>query len=320
MLPCSIVIACHHFMFAFIYLSTQFLFKINFFTKHVSRSWLHPLLSFRRLFEWHVVTFSLLLVLAFSNTLIWTLPFYLLVSSFVFWEIIFLGIVWIILEVWTMFGTSAAAGPSIYGYVVRLFFLFVILTYQTVYLHWACLSTPAQANSLRAMGDSNFWFWQYVWLSVIALSLYFLDCVVCVLPLVYSALYSWNNDIIQALLNICFPFTQIYVGKVVHTEMTNVIRYTIFWVTLLSYKLWFGYYFIVNPIVIPTLELYDDYMNFEHVSGLKTMVLLFVWSFPHFLVYLIDLSIWYAVWASVCGGVNALLDRQGAIRSARNLR
>lgn len=36
------------------------------------RSWLHPLLSMHRIFEWHILTFSLLMFWAFSNKLVWT--------------------------------------------------------------------------------------------------------------------------------------------------------------------------------------------------------------------------------------------------------
>jgi callose synthase len=35
------------------------------------RSWLHPLLSLHRVFEWHVITFTLLMAWSFSNQLVW---------------------------------------------------------------------------------------------------------------------------------------------------------------------------------------------------------------------------------------------------------
>ena len=75
--------------------------------------------------------------------------------------------------------------------------------------------------------------------------------------------------------------------------------YIWFWLTLITFKLWFGYRYIVSPVVTPALTLYDDYINFEKLTFLKTGSLVVVWWFPHFMVYLIDMSIWYSVWAGV---------------------
>ena len=63
------------------------------------RSWLHPLLSVHRVFEWHTISFTLLMAWAFSNQLVWTYAFTFQVASFIFWEITFLGILWTCLEV-----------------------------------------------------------------------------------------------------------------------------------------------------------------------------------------------------------------------------
>jgi 1,3-beta-glucan synthase subunit FKS1, domain-1 len=63
------------------------------------RSWLHPLLSVHRVFEWHTITFTLLMAWAFSNQLIWTYAFTFQVASFIFWEITFLSLIWTCLEV-----------------------------------------------------------------------------------------------------------------------------------------------------------------------------------------------------------------------------
>ena len=45
------------------------------------RSWLHPLLAFHRLSEWHIVAFQILSMLAFSRHLLWDWP-YALKSKF----------------------------------------------------------------------------------------------------------------------------------------------------------------------------------------------------------------------------------------------
>lgn len=284
------------------------------------RSWLHPLQSFHRIFEWHVITFTLLASLAFYNALVWRVSFLLLVGSFVFWEMNFLAILWTCLEVWTVFPTDSLSGPAIYGYLLRLLAGYTVLIYQTIYYHWAFRLDAANEGSMRAMGDNNFWWWQYLWLSLFALALYFLESFLCWVPKVYSFVMTWNNDIVQALLNILYPFSQLYVGKSIHTSESETGVYISFWLTLIAFKLWFGYRYIIFPISVPTIELYDDYMNFPEVGFLKTAVLMFIWWFPHFMVYLIDLSIWFSVWSSMVGGFRALVERQGAVRNCENVR
>jgi callose synthase len=284
------------------------------------RSWLHPLHSFHRIFEWHVISFTLLATLAFRNALIWRTSFALLVGSFVFWEINFLGIIWICLEIWTIFPTTSLTGPAIYGFILRLLAGYVILLYQSVYYHWASLSDVPEEGSTRALGDANFWWWQYLWLSFFALALYFVETIVCWVPKFYSFVMTWDNDIVQILLNILYPFSQLFVGKQIHTTQSDSLTYIFFWLTLISFKLWFGYYYIIFPITIPSIEIFDDYMNFPDVSFLKAVILMSVWWFPHFMVYLIDMSIWFSVWCAAVGGFHALLDRQGAVRKANDMR
>ena len=284
------------------------------------RSWLHPLYSFHRVFEWHVVTFYILATIAFGYQLVWTTNFALQVGSFVFWMINFMSIVWTCLEVWTVFPSASISGPSLCGYLLRLLAGFMVLVYQTIYFHWSFRTDVAEPDSLRAHGDANFWWWQFVWLSLVAESIYILESVFCWFPSIVSGLMCWNNDMVQALLNILYPLSQLYVGKRVHVSQGEVSYYILFWLTLLAFKFWFGFYYVILPVTVPTLELYDDYMNFLDVPFIKTAFLMGVWWFPHFLVYLIDLSIWYTVWGAGVGGFIALVDRQGAVRDAETLR
>ena len=285
------------------------------------RSWLHPLISMHRVIEWHVVTFTLLMSWAFANQLVWTYAFTLQVMSFVLWEITFLSIIWTCLEVWTLFPNTVISGPSICGFLIRLMAGYLALTYQTVYYHWSFRTDIDAPGGVKIHTvECNFWFWQYVWLSVFSSSIYFLESFLCWVPHVVSALMTWNNDVVQALLNICYPTSQLYVGKKIDVPIREVFAYIAYWMTLILFKLWFGYRYIVNPVTIPSLELYDDYMNYQKISFYKTGVLMFLWWFPHFLVYLIDLSIWYSCWSSLVGGFEALVQRQGAVRESKSFR
>lgn len=286
------------------------------------RSWLHPLSAFHRLFEWHVITFTILATISFHNALVWPVAYTLSIGSFIFIEINLLGLVWICLNIWTIFPSSSLTGPNISGYVLRLLVGYVILVYQAIYFHWAFRSDDLEAgkDSLRSMGDANFWWWQYLWLSFFSLVFYFSSIIFNLIPVMESYILSYNSDLVQAVLNICYPFSELYVGKIVHTSIGESIGYFVYWFTLIAFKLWFGYYYIVNPVSIPSIELYDDYLNFPDISFLRTLLLFFVWWFPHFMVYLIDMSIWFACWSSAVGGMAALMDRQGAVRASYSLR
>ena len=193
---------------------------------------------------------------------------------------------------------------------------YLVLIYQSVYFHWSFRMDVLTPTGMPVSEECNFWWWQYVWLSLVASSVYFFESFLCWMPSVVSGLMTWNNDMVQALLNICYPTSQLYVGKRIDVPMREAANYIIYWLTLIAFKLWFGYRYIVSPVSVPTLQLYDDYMNFQHMAFYKTATLMFVWWFPHFLVYLIDLSIWYSCWSSIVGGFVALVDRQGAVRDS----
>jgi len=284
------------------------------------RSWLHPLLTLRRLMEWEIITFTLLTTWAYSDNLVWTYSFTLQVGSFIFWEITFLSIVWTCLEVWSLYPHAKITAPSVLGYLIRLLAGYLVLVYQTIYYHWSYRIDEASHGSMRSHGDPVFWWWQYVWLSLLANLLYITQCFMCFFPKIASNILTFKNDALQAILNICYPSSQLYVGKKVHVPQPETNAYIFYWLTLIAFKLWFGFRFIVKPVTVPSLELYDDYMNTQRVSFIKTCLLMFVWWFPHFLVYLIDMSIWYSMWSSLVGGFIALVERQGAVRDMRTLK
>lgn len=45
----------------------------------------------------------------------------------------------------------------------------------------------------------------------------------------------------QALLNICYPLSRVYVGKRVDEPVGVAMRYMLFWGTLIAWKLYFSY-------------------------------------------------------------------------------
>lgn len=287
------------------------------------RSWFHALYSMNRLFEWHSITFTLLAVWAFSNLLQWTYVYTFQVGSIIFLQITFFGILWACLDVWTLFPSVRISDPSLCGYLIRILAGYLIFSYQTIYFHWAFV-TQANTNlkelPLFNQGNNIFWWWQYLWLSIFACSLYFLQSFLALVPSVATSIMEYKSEVVQALLSICYPISQLYVGKNTAVPQKDVNQYILYWLSLLAFKLWFGYRYVVGPVATPTVELFDDYMNYTQVSFTKTFLLIFFWWFPHFLVYLIDLSIWYSVWSSLTGGFIALTDRLGAVRDSTSFR
>lgn len=76
------------------------------------RSWLGIMLAFRRLIDWHVITFHILVVLSFWKTLIWDLPYGLQLMSSAFLTMNFLGILWVCLEVWATVSPADSRAPG----------------------------------------------------------------------------------------------------------------------------------------------------------------------------------------------------------------
>ena len=73
-------------------------------------------------------------------------------------------------------------------------------------------------------------------------------------------------------------------------------------------------------MVLPTIQLTDDYANFPNQSFVKMGLLLSLRWLPQFIVYCIDMSIWYAVWQAFAGTSVGFLDHLGDIRSMKDIR
>ncbi|XP_042024280.1 callose synthase 5-like [Salvia splendens] len=118
---------------------------------------------------------------------------------------------------------------------------------------------------------------------------------------------------------------RIYVGRGMHESQFALIKYTLFWVLLLSSKFASSYFMMIKPMVKPT----QDIMNIQRVT--------YTWHefFPHakhnygaiaalwapvILVYFMDLQIWYAIFSTLCGGFIGAYDRLGEIRTLGMLR
>jgi len=106
----------------------------------------------------------------------------------------------------------------------------------------------------------------------------------------------------------------------VHESLTYSVKYVLFWTSLIAFKLCFSYYFEVSAMVLPTLELTDDYVNYPHRSFYRMAFLLFVRWLPQFTVYCIDTGIWYALWQAVAGTAVGIEENLGDVKDFSDIR
>ena len=282
------------------------------------RSWLRGILALSRIVEWHIVTFYVLGVIAFSRELVWGWVYSLQAASAAFWAFNSLHLLWALLEVWASFPGIQLSGTDVCGSVFVLVARYVTLVYQTLYLMWAF--SPQKGVYLGVEADSTFWWWQYIWLSLLVMIPYFVEAILQIVPSWATKLYNSQNDFVQSFLNILYPLSRLYVAKDVHESFSHTVVYMFFWLTLLTWKLFFSYIFEVYSMVLPTLELTDDYLNYPNQSFAKMVVLLSMRWLPQFIVYIIDMSIWYAAWQAFAGTAVGLSDHLGNIRSMDDIR
>ena len=282
------------------------------------RSWIRGVLALSRILEWHIVTFYLLGAIAFSHELVWGWVYSLQVASAVFWIFNALALCWALMEVWATYPGLHLSGTEVCGSVFILVARFMTLVYQTLYLMWAF--SPLKGTFMGIEQDSTFWWWQYIWLSLLVMTPYVFDTVLQIVPSLSTKLFKNQNDYVQAFLNILYPMSRLYTGKDVHESFSHTVVYMLFWVSLMAFKLLFSYVFEVYTMVLPTLQLTDDYLNYPNQSFIKMIVLLGMRWLPQFMVYVIDMSIWYAVWQAFAGTSVGFSDHLGDVRSIDDLR
>ncbi|CAN0431472.1 unnamed protein product, partial [Ectocarpus sp. 12 AP-2014] len=285
------------------------------------RSMLSTVLCFHRVLEFHVLTFQMCAVVAFGNMMVWDKPYFLQMASSVFWSANFLGIVWTILEVWQAFPGIQITGTAKGGFLVRLSLRFLVLVYQSLYFMWSTQRIPVEERTgMQAQGGYVFWWWQYLWLSFLAMVPYALECFQQVFPPIATWLCNCDSDYLQALLNICYPLSRVYVGKRIDEPVGRAFKYIFFWATLLAWKIYFSYKYEVLILVLPSVELYDDYVNYPKTSYWGMFFLILLRWVPQMFIYLIDTSIWFACWTAMTGSIVGFQERLGEVRDFPSIR
>ncbi|KAF5754287.1 putative 1,3-beta-glucan synthase [Helianthus annuus] len=118
---------------------------------------------------------------------------------------------------------------------------------------------------------------------------------------------------------------KLYVGRGMHEDICSLLKYTLFWIMLLISKFAFSYYVEILPLIGPTklimqmtvsnYEWHEFFPNVTHNIG----VVIAIWA-PIVMVYFMDTQIWYAIYATIVGGIYGAFSHLGEIRTLGMLR
>ncbi|XP_057451528.1 putative callose synthase 8 isoform X2 [Lotus japonicus] len=117
---------------------------------------------------------------------------------------------------------------------------------------------------------------------------------------------------------------RIYVGRGMQEDQVSVLKYTVFWVLVLSCKFLFSYSFEIKPLIKPTRQImkigqqYEWHELFPKVKS-NAGAIVAVWS-PVVIVFFMDTQIWYSVFCAIFGGLYGVLHHLGEIRTLGMLR
>uniref|UniRef100_A0A453EUK1 Callose synthase 7 n=1 Tax=Aegilops tauschii subsp. strangulata TaxID=200361 RepID=A0A453EUK1_AEGTS len=166
-------------------------------------------------------------------------------------------------------------------------------------------------------------------------SIYNFAVALYMLPNIFSALFfiflpmrraleRSNSRIVRFLLWWTQP--KLYVARGMYEDTCSLLKYTTFWILLLICKLAFSYYVEISPLVGPTRTImflgrgkyiwHEFFPYLQHNLG----VVFTIWAPIVMVVYLMDTQIWYAIFSTICGGVNGAFSRLGEIRTLGMLR
>ncbi|URE49456.1 callose synthase, partial [Musa troglodytarum] len=151
----------------------------------------------------------------------------------------------------------------------------------------------------------------YLTSNVVGMALFFF-------PAVSSYLETSNWQICKFISWWAQP--RLYIGRGMQMGQVSLLKYTTFWVILLSVKFLFSYYFEIKLLVQPTKQImkvnvneYDWHELFPKVKN-NAGAILAVWA-PVLLVYFMDTQIWYSIFCTIFGGFYGIIHHLGEIRT-----
>ncbi|XP_004305416.1 PREDICTED: callose synthase 12 [Fragaria vesca subsp. vesca] len=114
-----------------------------------------------------------------------------------------------------------------------------------------------------------------------------------------------------------------FVGRGLREGLVDNVKYTLFWILVLSTKFAFSYFMLIKPMIVPSKALVKldnvEYEWFQILKNSNKMAVGLLWL-PVVLIYLMDMQIWYSIYSSFWGALVGLLAHLGEIRNIQQLR
>lgn len=116
-----------------------------------------------------------------------------------------------------------------------------------------------------------------------------------------------------------------YVGRGMYERTSDYVKYSLFWIVVLTCKFAFTMHFQILPMVEPTrLIIGFDNITYKWHSLVSkgnnnVFTLVSIWA-PVVMIYVLDVQVWYTVLSALLGGLIGAKDKLGEIRSLDMLR
>ncbi|KAM4105419.1 hypothetical protein ACJW30_06G231200 [Castanea mollissima] len=116
-----------------------------------------------------------------------------------------------------------------------------------------------------------------------------------------------------------------FVGRGMDADIFSLLKYTAFWIMVLICKLAFSFYVEILPLVGPTkliMETPIDKLQWHELFPNGTYnvgIVIAIWA-PIVLVYFMDVQIWFAIFSTLFGAIYGAFSRLGEIRTLGMLR
>ncbi|OQR88660.1 callose synthase, partial [Thraustotheca clavata] len=268
-------------------------------TYYEKRLWLTSFRAFKRIFEFHIVSFHLLVVIAFTQHSPMKLGPVVHICSSVLLSPLLLGVFWSSLD--TIVGYHPKMPLALLLRLVTRLLIRLCTTTLCTLLYWYAWNTPL------------YWNLYYT----VTLIMHIPTIVHGILQMTPS-LTTWIRQTtyapIQIIRDTLSPLNRLYVGDNLLDTAVDSLGYWAFWASLLLWKMLFSYKFEIVPLVTPTLLLYADHVENE-VSIILTGLLVLVQWIPFFMIFCIDMTIWNSIWVAFCGTFVGFSLKIGEVRN-----
>ncbi|KAE9353701.1 Callose synthase 7 [Phytophthora fragariae] len=269
------------------------------------RTWLLPLRAFNRIFNFHVISFHVLAVLAFANEQEMSFHESCKIISSTLITPFLLDILRDGLDIFAVYHVHQKAFSTARN-VVRVL-LHLVLAVVSTMLYW------------YAWAYGGLWWQTYYTVVVLFHVPGLINCVMQVMP----GLTNWTRRTqfapIAFIRDIVSPMNRLYVGDNVLDPESMSVGYQFFWASQLSWKLYFSYKFEIYPLVVPSFLLFADHVE-NNVSMITTVFLIFLNWMPFFLVFCVDITIWNSIWMAFTGTFVGFSSHIGEIRNFSRVR